>query len=161
MQTPSYIRTHYRDYLSNALAGRGGLQPHQVNAVLTKYDTAVGKGHPVQQAFAELLESFGNEDVPTACNLLRSQLEKLNQSHEGVDVNPVTKLRAYLDRHRANISKCAAEIKDDRGHTKVINGEPEQVKDPAFLPPRSQTYQHTATAHYSGKTAQLDITITI
>jgi hypothetical protein len=163
MANETYVSRTYRDYLQTALAGRGGLTSRQVNSIVSQYDTAVAWGQSVQQTFARLLESYGSEDTQAACASIQSELEKMNTEHQGVDVNSVTRLRAYLDKHRANLSRCSVEITDDRGNTKTIGGKTvaDTVKDPSFLPARSQTYTHTATARYGNKNVKLALDITI
>jgi hypothetical protein len=92
---------------------------------------------------------------------IETELKALNEKHDPIDVNPVTRLRAYIDRHKSHLSKCSAEISDGHGGTKTINGNPESVKDPAFLPSRSQTYTHEATARHHNKDIKLSLEIRV
>lgn len=155
----SHITQHYRDYLGNALAGRGGLSIAAISKQLSAFDTAVKAGSDPKQVFEYLLDTYGNEDTALAMSTIESELTKLNEQHEGIDTNSVTRLRAYLDKHRSNLGKCAAEISDGSGGTKTIVGDPKSVQDPGFLPSRSQTYTHEATAQYQGKPVKLALEI--
>ena len=91
MKTPTtdnlVIAATYRDYLKKALSGRGGLNTGQTKAILARYDAAMSNGHAAQSTFAHLLEAYGSEDTTKAVASIESELNRLNETHEGIETD--------------------------------------------------------------------------
>jgi len=158
MANKTHISKTYRDYLQTALAR--SLSSSAVNCIVAKFDYAVAGGQSVQKTFARLHEDYANGFTDVACSSIESELGKLNQQHGGVNCDPVTRLRAFLDRHRANLSHCECDIVDGAGKVKTIGGKAvaDTVKNPSFIQKRN-IVAHEAVGHYNGRAVKLGLEV--
>ncbi|HOX55563.1 MAG TPA: hypothetical protein P5205_05820 [Candidatus Paceibacterota bacterium] len=141
----------WANYLRQALA-RSGLNGRQVSAIMAKYSNLCART-TAEAAFTETLDSYGSEDVPTAVNKIKTELERLNQ--QKLDVNPVTRLRKTIERFNKNVDKCSVEVSgiDERRwaeHKRRI-----KLKLPEFA--KEKTF--TALGNFQGRTAKLELSV--
>ena len=142
--------------MSVALSTTAPLNDFQVDTLLKRFDQfapLVGQ----EQAFASILESFGNESVENACTNLKKELKRLNQG-KCIETNPILRLHAAIKKYNSNIDKCCIVIAGVEGLT------PEErkalrIEIPEALGGKSQTY--TSNASFQGEDKRLSISLII
>jgi len=154
--------TAYRDYLVNALRQKCHMNSGQVNAICGKFDSIVEQTGNSERAFRQTMGAYASEDTDQAVSFVQTKLEELNSAHEGIDTNPATRLRKYIDRFNSKISALAIEVKDNNGNTIELSQkvrEQIKLKDPAFLPERERGFTHVAKGSFQGKQVEFGIEI--
>ena len=102
----------YRAFLGQELSGPAGMNAGQVKSILGKFDKLTNTASP-DTSFRVMHSAFAATDTDKALNTVRgiiqSGLEKFNKDGPRVDMNPVSRLRAILEKLRGNILKCSVD----------------------------------------------------
>lgn len=153
----------YADQLRHYLA-LGGLDARQMRGILGSYACAVARTDDAAGTFATFVANeCKHVDVSKAVaetkSKIQTELERINSQHT-VDVNPVTRLRAYIARHNAALRKMAVEV-DALGLSEDQKARLAEAEDRVRLrvPEFAREKTFTALATHQGKTAQLEIEV--
>jgi len=150
--------TVFKNYLLGHLLDHCRMSPKGVQAIGAKYDALVKQAEP-EQAFKQLLDSYGSCDAEQTTASILTELEKLNREHAGVNTDGISRLKKYCARYNSNLAKLEIEIIDDKGTVKTLSQtERDKLKlNPRFLP--AGGFTHTAIGSFRGKPVQFDIEV--
>jgi hypothetical protein len=100
----------YANRLKHCLAVNAGMNPNQVQTLVSRFYEAIAAQTNPELAFRDIIENYGNESAEAAVKSIQSELERLNREHIGIDTNPVTRLRRYVKQFNENIGKLDIEV---------------------------------------------------
>jgi|SRR3569833_1063505 len=146
----------YRSFLSRELAGKARMNEGQITAILGKFDKLTGTGASGETAFTVVHEAYGATSTPKAVQTIKGLIEKeitaYSKSHPGIDVNPVSRLRAYIERFNALVDKGSVTV-DGKEMTKEELAEG-KLKVPNFA---KSCVVYSATASTKAKGMSLTV----
>lgn len=151
----------YRAFLQDELAGRAKMNNRQLESILHGFDKLALVASP-DTSFKIMHEAYAATDTDKALNTVRAiiqqALDKANKECKGIDRNPVSRLRALIERFNKNLEKCAVEINGVPLSKEEI--EKERIKIPGHYPQPKNHVTYTATAsRRNGKTVKLTLEI--
>lgn len=160
-------RDIYVDTLKESLVINGGLNSRQVHVALSQFETLAAK-HGNEEAFKKVLGEFGNESVASALSRIREALEQANLRR--MDVNPVTRLRSYINRVNQGIEKMEVELPwvnesqlsdHQKAELEIARSQRKnfKLKMPNFVRMVEREKNFCALAQVQGKAVKLDMDI--
>lgn len=102
--TPKYRQSLFQIFASE------NYNKAQCEAFLCEFDKIVGTGMSGETAFKIVYSSFGAKSPEKVCRTVKdyivSELEKLSESHQGIDTNPATRLKKIIQSFNQNVDRC-------------------------------------------------------
>lgn len=96
----------YHEKLKEHLETTAGWKPSEVSSLLKQFSNSNGTG---EQIFEYLENQYG---MKLSRADIKSELERLNSQHGGINSDPKSRTKTYIDRYNAKLKKVEIEISD-------------------------------------------------